>query len=789
MKLINMIKDNSLLIIPNKIKNNIVREITKLDKIYNIKYTSFEEIEDHIYSYSKDAIAYLMNKYNYKYEVAIVYLDNIRYIDDKLYNKKKLDKLVEIREELLSLGYITYNELVDYQYDFVIIYGYDYINNYRKNIVSKLESKYNVLYIEDDILNKNNKIYEFDSIKDEIIYTAGKILDLINNNISPNNIKLIIGDSTYKKLINNIFSLFNIKTNIKNKTSIDITPIGKYFLDNIEDDINKTLDLIKNNFDMNDYNNIEVYNKIIKVLNSYKDLSIAKYLLKYDFKNTYLDTINYNNEIEVLDINNNVFQDTDYVFILGFNQGLIPYINKDEDFFNDKELEILGLETSLIRNKLNKKALVKKIRTINNLSISYKLYDNNGTYLVSLLNEELKYEVIKDIDNNYTYSNNYNRLKLAMLIDNLVKYGTHDDNLDLLFSNYKDIDYLTYDNNYKKIDKDDLLEYLDNKITLSYSALSNYYECSFKYYLNNILKIVPFEKTYKTLIGDVFHYILSICFDDNINIDSEYDKYLNEAEFELDEKEKFFFNKLKEDLLFIIDTIKEQYKHNSFDKSYYEDKIEIIKNIDNVEVIFKGFIDKLMYKRKNDKDLVAIIDYKTGNPEININNIIYGLDMQLPIYLYLAKNSNNFNNPIIVGFYLQKILNYSINKDYKTNYLDLKKDSLKLQGYSIDDKDLLEEFDDSYNNSSVIKSLSITNSGSFSHYSKTISKDNINKLIDIVDDNINKATTDIINAKFDINPKVINGENKGCKYCMFYDICYVNPKNYVKLDSVDNIMD
>ena len=786
MRLIDAIKDNSLLIIPKNNKHNVVKEITKLEGIYNIKYSSFEEIEDRLYSYNENAIHYLMDKYNYKYDVACVYLDNIRYIEEKKYNNNKLDFLVKLRSELLDLGFIKYGLIEDYQYDNIIIYGYDYINNYRKKIVNELESKYNVIYVNDNILDKENKIYEFVSIKDEIINVAGRIIDLINLNIDINNIKIVVSDSSYNKLINNIFSLFGLKTNIKNKTSLDVTVIGKFFLDNIDDDINITLDKIKDNFDMEDKYNIIIYNKIINVLNKYDNSHIRSFI-KDIFKNTYLDTIRYSNEIEVLNIYNNVFSDEDYVFILGFNQGLIPKINKDEEFFNDKELKILGLETSIERNNKEKEALIKKIKSINNLYISYKLYDNNGEYLISLLNDELGYEVIKNNTNSYLYSNNYNKLKLGILLDNLVKYGIHDDILDKLYSTYSDINYLDYDNSYKEIDKDKLKSFLDNKLVLSYSSLSSYYECSFKYYLSYILKIVPYEKTFKSLIGDVFHYILSICFDNEIDIDKEYDKYLEDIDFEMGEKEKFFFNKLKEDLKFIIDGIKEQYKHNSLDKTYYEKKVMINNNIDDYEVTFMGFIDKIMYKKYNDKDIVSIIDYKTGNPDISINNIVYGLDMQLPIYLYLVNHCDDFNNPIIVGFYLQKILNSVPNKDYVHNYLDLKRDNLKLVGYSTSNKELLEEFDDSYSKSSVIKSMSTTKSGEFSSYAKVLNEDEINKLVDIVEDRVDNATKNIIDTKFDINPKVINGENKACKYCMFYDICYVNPKNYVKLKEVKDI--
>ena len=35
-------------------------------------------------------------------------------------------------------------------------------------------------------------------------------------------------------------------------------------------------------------------------------------------------------------------------------------------------------------------------------------------------------------------------------------------------------------------------------------------------------------------------------------------------------------------------------------------------------------------------DNVVIIDYKTGNPNLDLTTVPYGIGMQLPIYLYLS---------------------------------------------------------------------------------------------------------------------------------------------------------
>lgn len=81
-----------------------------------------------------------------------------------------------------------------------------------------------------------------------------------------------------------------------------------------------------------------------------------------------------------------------------------------------------------------------------------------------------------------------------------------------------------------------------------------------------------------------------------------------------------------------------------------------------------GIIDRIMYKKDFDKTYVAIVDYKTGNPNISLDNAIYGIDSQLPIYLFLAKNSK-LKNIEFIGFYLNKIIhnNSKYNEDILKN--------------------------------------------------------------------------------------------------------------------------
>ena len=208
----------------------------------------------------------------------------------------------------------------------------------------------------------------------------------------------------------------------------------------------------------------------------------------------------------------------------------------------------------------------------------------------------------------------------------------------------------------------------------------------------------------------------------------------------------------------------------------YEKEIIIDVNSD-LHIRFRGFVDKIMYDEFNGETIVAIVDYKTGNPIININNVKYGLDMQLPVYMYLIKNE--IKNVRIGGFYLQKIL--SNERD-----IDTRIENLKLQGYSNSDEDILKYVDTSYNDSNIIKSLKRTNNG-FYYHSKMINDEEIDKLYNIVDSNIRIASEKIINGIFDINPKKIKDKLRSCAYCRYKDICYMKNEDIVELPEVKDI--
>ena len=733
--------------------------------------------DNYYFSYDDKTIYYLMNKYKYNYDVSVMYLNNLYYVNDNDYDNKKIRFLINLKNELTLNNLLCFNKLFrnNINKKNIIIYNYN-LTKYDYKLVNELRDICDIsIYSDNNDIYKDKDIYEFNDIEEEIDFVGSSIVKLINDGIDINDIKICGSINEYKNIIKRLFYFYNIPINF-NDNYLYSTSIGKDFLDNMFSDREKSLEYIFNKYNMKDDNIISIYNTIVNIINKYvwcDNLLDVKDMVIHDFKNTLVNVINYDKEIEVINSLEGYYDK--YIFLINFSQGIIPSIYKDEEYLNDKIKNILNIDTSSDLNKLSYDKWYRDILSCKNIIISYKKHSSLGDFYLSSLNDDLNFSIVK-ANNSYNYSNIYNKIKLTNDIDNLIKYNVSNDELVLLYNNYKDINYMGYDNRFTYVNKDKLKSFINNKLVLSYSAINNYYHCSFKYYLSNILRLNLFEDSFYTIIGNLFHYILSICFDKDIDIEYNYKEYINKLDYEFNDRELFFLDNLFKELMFIIDTIKKQYSYSSFNKALYEDNIEIDKSYDDMIIIFKGFIDKILMD--NDNKLAAIIDYKTGNPNLDLTNSIYGLDLQLPVYVYLTKYK--FPNIRIVGFYLQKIINGVISYNDNKGYLELKEDKLKLQGYTNDDVNIISLFDSSYNDSKVIKGMKTSSKGLASK--KVLSDDNIDNLCKLTNDKIEEAIDNIINAKFDINPKRVGTDNIGCMYCKYRDICFVKEKDIYNLE-------
>lgn len=768
--------NNKIVILNDYAKKSFIK---KIDKLINVKVITLSELKRKYYfDYDNKAIYFVSNKYNCIPEIAKIYIENIYYLKD--IDNEKINFLKDIKHDLDTNNLLTYNNLFK---EFlkgkeIVLYNLKYTDKFYKNIFKELEeySKITIYNDEDNSIVK--ELYKANNSEEEIAFVCSKITKLIKSGVNINNIKLANVKSDYEFIIRKTFKLFNIPINLPSFETIKSTSLVIKFKELYNSDINETIEKLKEFINTKEEN--DIYKSIISIVNNYlwsNDFLLVKDMVFNDIDNIKTPREKLKNAVEVIEFKKELVTDEDYVFLIGYNEGVIPVNYKDEDYLSDSIKEKLGLSTSFELNKNAMNETKDNIRNIKNIIVTYPSHNLSSEIYISSSYEKDLFEE-KELNISFNESNAYNKLKLVSEKDENSKFGTITDNLLKLSSHYKDMKYNSYDNKYKMIDKTKIKEFFKDGLTLSYTSINDYYMCSFRYYLDYVLKINKFEDTFEATVGSIFHKILSMCFDHDIDIIRTYETEIENSNYEFNESEKFFLSILKDELVLIIETIKNQLSYTQLTNSMYEKKIVIDVDKD-LQIRFKGFVDKILYNEFNGKTVVAIIDYKTGNPNLNINNTIYGLEMQLPVYIYLIKNE--IKDVKIGGFYLQKILNNTTDKEKRL-------DSLKLQGYTNSDLDYIDKVDSSFNDSKVIKSLRTSSKG-FYYYSKMINDEEIDTLYNVVDSKIKEASMSILDSKFDINPKEMNNENIGCSFCKYKDICFMKPKDAVTLKEVKNIFE
>ena len=280
------------------------------------------------------------------------------------------------------------------------------------------------------------------------------------------------------------------------------------------------------------------------------------------------------------------------------------------------------------------------------------------------------------------------------------------------------------------------------------------------------------KNKFLSYIGTLFHHILEIGINKDIDVKEEINKFISDKSFS--NKEQYYIEKLTKDIEFSLNTIKKQLEYTKFKNIITENKLMVIKK-GNISVTFKGFIDKMMTYDDCGITLVALIDYKTYDVDLKMDLIEYGLNLQLPIYLYLA--NNNLKSVSFAGFYIQKVLpsekKYNKDKTLEEQYSE----NMKLTGYSNSDKHILELFDRSYESSEIIKGMKIKNDGNFASSANVLNNVQMNEIVSKVDEQINKCINKIDSCNFNINPKILNNKNISCEYCKYKDLCYMSQKD------------
>lgn len=209
------------------------------------------------------------------------------------------------------------------------------------------------------------------------------------------------------------------------------------------------------------------------------------------------------------------------------------------------------------------------------------------------------------------------------------------------------------------------------ELYLSASKIDTYYECPFKYFCRYGLKAEPLRKATLDPMqsGSLIHYILEVTLREHSKeeveksspgtrrkwIEDALETYVKEkmGGFE-DKTERFIYltRRIADSMADILGRIAEEMKVSLFVPTDFE--LEIGKSGEGIpayelplenggKICINGYVDRVDTYRTEDRTFIRVVDYKSGGKDFDLTEILYGLNMQMLIYLFaIEKGGQKF---------------------------------------------------------------------------------------------------------------------------------------------------
>ena len=339
----------------------------------------------------------------------------------------------------------------------------------------------------------------------------------------------------------------------------------------------------------------------------------------------------------------------------------------------------------------------------------------------------------------------------------------------------------------------------------SVSRLEQYRSCPFSYYLKYGLNLSERQefKVQALDTGSFMHDVIDSFFDklqerdikikglEQEDIDKIVDEIINEK---LSLKKNYIFTSIpkyivlanrlrkviKKSMKYIIDSL----KYSDFEVMGHEMEFKNGKeypaiqiSLDNgkrVEVT--GKIDRIDIAKAPDGNYIRIIDYKSSAKDINLNEVVAGLQIQLLTYLDAVCSIEDL---IPAGAFYFNLIDPSIKA---TKQLDEQKiedeirKQFKMKGLILADVDIVKKMDKTLEtgNSNIVPAY-INKDGNLANRASTITRQQFENLQKYTNKIIKQISNEILTGDISVKPyyKLKQGKTP-CEYCKYKSICNFN---------------
>ena len=537
-------------------------------------------------------------------------------------------------------------------------------------------------------------------------------------------------------------------------------------------------------------------------------------------------------EVTVGDVDRSRNHKIKVTFIIGLNDGMFPSVNKAEGFLNDDDREKIkqnGVELAkgtidrIYEDNFN---IYKAFTTAEEkIYLSYSSSDMEGKSLrPSVLISRIK-KIFEKIEEESDIVNRKSEISTVEstfeeLLINLREFRDGKEIPEIWFNIYNiyneneewhdklasAVRGLNYSNVPEKITKENIDKIYGNTLRTSVSRLEQYSGCPFSYYLRYGLKLND-KETFKvesvdtgSFMHDIIDNFFGIIEERNIILKRLTEEELEQIVSEIVEdklklnrnyiftttaKYKVLAQRLKKVVTMSIKYIVQTIKQSEFEvfghevefggKGQYKPITITTAEGKKVEII--GKIDRVDILRNPDGTYVRIIDYKSSIKNIDLNQVMSGLQLQLLTYLNETCKVEDF---IPAGVLYFNLSNPTIGTDKNMSDEEIEekiKQEFKMKGLILADVNIVKKMDTNIENEpkgvSKIIPATIKKDGELSSKgTSAVTREQFEYLQRYMEKIITQISEGILGGNIEVKPYYNTGNKKTpCEYCKYKSIC------------------
>lgn len=356
-------------------------------------------------------------------------------------------------------------------------------------------------------------------------------------------------------------------------------------------------------------------------------------------------------------------------------------------------------------------------------------------------------------------------------------------------------------------------------IYLSPTRSDDFAQCPFRYFLRHALRLRPRRRAELTPLesGTALHFVLSemlrlhtpeelqkLTREELLKeVDELLQKHLEQSLERRDEapaRFSYLYKRMRMTLMFLLEHMAQELGQSKFTPVAFELPIGwdsgenarepappiTVTAKDGVRVILGGVVDRVDAYEQDGKKYLRVIDYKSGQKKFDLNALLYGLDTQMPMYLFtLCRGGEEDPIPAGILYMPAKADAVEADRDAEISKTDAEfRRKMRMDGLLLLDQEVLQAMEQDLSGRFIPVRMTKSNKLDAHSSAHTATEEELELIRNHIIYNAKTVANRLHEGDID-NLPLQRGDRLACQYCEYAPVCGREPDSRKLRDCPD----